>query len=197
MTIARDEELALLFGEARTHSAWIDRPIDDALLHRVYDLARMGPTGGNGQPLRVEFVRSQEAKEKLRPSLMAQNVDKAMTAPITAVLAYDLEFYEKLPKLFPMRPEMRENIGSRPAEVRRALAEQSATLQAGYLVLAARALGLDCGPMGGFDRAKVDEAFFAGTSWRTFLLVNLGYGDPTKLYPRLPRLDFDEACRVA
>lgn len=196
MTTARDDELALLFTDARTHNVWLDRPVDDGLLRRVYELARMAPTGGNSSPMRVVFVKSHAAKEKLRPTLFPMNVDKTMSAPVTAIVARDTEFYEKLPKLFPARPEMRDAMASRPADVLERMASQSATLQAGYLILAARALGLDCGPMAGFDPAKVDAAFFPDGAWKTLLLINLGYGDREKLFPRNPRLDFDEACRI-
>jgi 3-hydroxypropanoate dehydrogenase len=197
MTTSRDDELRLLFTDARTHSAWIDRPVDPELLRRLYDLTRMAPTGGNSQPLRVVFAISQDAKERLQPALDPGNVDKTMAAPVTAILGYDAEFYEQLPRLFPARAGMKERIAGMPAERRERMAMQSANLQAGYFILAARALGLDCGPMGGFDAAQVDAAFLAGTSWRSLLLVNLGYGDAEKLYPRLPRLDFDDACRIA
>jgi 3-hydroxypropanoate dehydrogenase len=196
MALARDEEIALLFTDARTHSAWLDRPVDDALVHRIYDIAKLGPTGGNSQPMRVVFAKSQEAKTKLRPALFPGNVDKTMAAPFTAIVAFDTEFYEKMPKLFPARPEMRDAIAARPAEVRDKQAYQSATLQAGYLIVVARGLGLDCGPMAGFDPAKVDAAFFPDGKWKTTLLINIGYGDPTKLHPRLPRLAFEEACRI-
>jgi 3-hydroxypropanoate dehydrogenase len=196
VTTARDEELALLFRDARTHSAWADRPVDDGLLRRMYELARMGPTASNTQPMRVVFVKSQAAKEKLLPALAPLNVDKTRSAPVTAIVAYDTEFYDKMPKLFPARAEMRDSLAARPIEVRERMAFQSSTLQAGYLILAARALGLDCGPMGGFDPAKVDAAFFADGKWKSTLLVNLGHGDPSKLRPRNPRLDFDEACRI-
>ena len=192
----REEDLARLFLEPRTHGAWLDRPVDDALLRRAYELARMGPTGGNTQPMRIVFVKSAEAKERLLPALFPLNVEKTRAAPVTAIVAYDTEFYEKMPKLFPARPELRDSIAQRPTELRERQAYQSATLQAGYLILAARALGLDCGPMGGFDVAKVDSAFFPDGKWKSTLLVNLGYGDPAKLFPRNPRLDFDEACRI-
>jgi 3-hydroxypropanoate dehydrogenase len=193
---ARNEEIAILFTEARTHSAWLDRPLDDALLHRLYDLAKMGPTGGNAHPMRVVFVKSPAAKERLRPALAPMNVDKTMSAPATAIIAFDTEFYEKMPKLFPARPEMRDNLASRPVEVRERMAYQGATLSAGYLILAARALGLDCGPMGGFDTGKVDAAFFAHGKWKSTLLINVGYGVREKLFPRNPRLSFEEACRI-
>ena len=197
MTIARDAELALLFTAARTHSAWLDRPSDDAVLRQLYDLVRMAPTGGNSQPLRVVFVKSPAAKELLRPVLSPSNVDKTMAAPVTAIIAFDTAFYEFMPRLSPARPQMKEVIAARPPEVRDQQATQSATLQAGYLILAARALGLDVGPMAGFDLAKTDAAFFPDGRWKTTLLINLGYGDPAKLAPRSPRLEFDEACRIA
>lgn len=196
MAISRDEELKILFTDARSHNAWLDRPVDDALLHRLYELVRMGPTGGNTQPLRVVFVKSREGKEKLLPVLSPGNVDKTRGAPVTAIIAYDAEYWEKIPELFPARPEMKGYIASMPEAVRDRMGTQSATLQAGYFILAARALGLDCGPMGGFDPAKTDEAFLAGTTWKSLLLVNLGYGDQEKLFPRNPRLSFETACRI-
>lgn len=196
MTNARTEELDLLFSEARTHNVWQDRPVDDELLKRAYELARMGPTGGNSQPLRIVFVKSAEAKKRLEPALMPQNVEKTLTAPVTAIIAWDSEYWEQLPKLFPDRPQMKDMIAGLPPPVREGMGTQSADLQAGYFILAARALGLDCGPMGGFDRAKVDAAFLAGTTWRSLLLVNVGYGVTEKLYPRNPRLSFEEAARV-
>jgi 3-hydroxypropanoate dehydrogenase len=196
VTTSRHEEIELLFTEARTHHAWLDQPVPDDLLERLYALVRMGPTGGNAQPLRVVFVKSREAKERLRPALMPGNVDKTMSAPVTAIVAYDARYYDKLPQLFPARPEMRDHIAGMPEAQRDRLGTQSALLQAGYLILAARALGLDCGPMGGFDAARVDADFFPDGGWRSLLLVNLGYGDRDKLFPRLPRLPFEEACRV-
>jgi 3-hydroxypropanoate dehydrogenase len=196
MTTARDEELALLFTEARTHNAWLDRPVDDATLRRLYELVRMGPTGGNTQPLRLVFVKTAAAKERLRPVLAPANVDKAMSAPVTAIIAYDSQYFELMPKLFPARPDMRDLQEKTPQERRTHLALINSTLQAGFLILAARALGLDCGPMGGFDTAKTDAEFFPDGRWRSTLLMNLGHGDPTKLHPRNPRLDFEEACRI-
>lgn len=154
MPVTPPEAIARLFTEARTHSAWLDRPIDEALSHELYELTRTGPTGGNSQPLRVVFVKSAAGKERLKPALAPMNVDKTMAAPVTAIIAYDTAFHLKLPQLFPARPEMRERIGSLPAAEYERLAVQSSTLQAGYLILAARALGLDCGPMGGFDAGK-------------------------------------------
>jgi 3-hydroxypropanoate dehydrogenase len=196
VTTSRDEEIDLLFTEARTHGAWLDRPVPDDLLERLYALVRMGPTGGNTQPLRVVFVKSREAKERLRPALAPGNVDKTMSAPVTAIVAFDARYYDKLPQLFPARAGMRDQLAGMPEAQRDRLGTQSALLQAGYLILAARALGLDCGPMGGFDPAQVDAAFFPDGPWRSLLLVNLGYGDRDKLFPRLPRLSFEEACRV-
>lgn len=185
-----------LFLEARTHSGWVDRPVDAATLRRLYELSRMGPTGGNSSPGRFVFVTSAAAKERLRPALFPGNVDKTMAAPVTVIAAYDARFYEQMPKLFPARPEMGTSLAAMPEAVRDGMAQQSATLQAGYLILAARSLGLDCGPMGGFDRAKVDAAFLEGQPWKSTLLINLGYGDPSKLHPRNPRLSFEDACRV-
>ncbi|PTL77036.1 malonic semialdehyde reductase [Vitiosangium sp. GDMCC 1.1324] len=187
--------LDLLFHEARTHFAWLDRPVEDSVLRELYALVRMPPTGANAQPLRLVFVKSREAKERLKPALFPANVDKTLGAPVTAIVAYDTEYYEKMPKLFPAR-DWKTQMLALPAEVRQKQALQNSTLQAGYLILAARALGLDCGPMGGFDAAKVDAAFFPDGKWKSTLLINLGYGDPQKLFPRNPRLDFDEACRI-
>jgi 3-hydroxypropanoate dehydrogenase len=191
-----DDTLNRLFLGARTHNGWQDRPVDEAILRQLYDLLRMGPTAANTQPLRVAFVTSGEAKDKLKPALSPGNVDKTMQAPVTAIIAWDTAFYAKMPKLFPDRPGMAEALGGMPEDRREKMGVQSATLQAGYLILAARALGLDAGPMGGFDAAKVDAAFFADGRWRSTLLINLGYGDSTKLFPRNPRLDFDEACVI-
>lgn len=197
MQTARDEEVGLLFTQARTFSAWLDRPVDDALLRRVFELTRTAPSSGNSQPLRVVFVKSAEAKQRLKPALWPTNVDKTMAAPVTAIIAYDTAFHLQMPKLFPARPEMKDKLGSLPPEAYERFAFQSSTLQAGFLIAAARAVGLDCGPMGGFDAAKVNEAFFADGAWKATLLINLGYGDRTKLFPRLPRLAFEEACRIA
>jgi 3-hydroxypropanoate dehydrogenase len=186
-----------LFLNGRTHSAWLDKPVDDALLKRLYELTRMGPTGGNSSPLRLVFVRTAAGKERLRPALFPGNVDKTMNAPVTAIVAHDTRFYEHFPQLFPARPETREKLASMPEAVRNTMGLQSATLQAGYLIIAARALGLDCGPMGGFDTPKTDALFFPDGRFKSSLLINLGYGDPARLFPRQPRLEFDEACTFA
>ena len=191
-----DESLERLFLQARTHNGWLDAPVDDALLRRVYELARLGPTAANSVPGRFVFVRSAAAKERLRPALAAGNVDKTMAAPATVIVAYDEAFHTRMPELFPARPQMGETLAAMPADKRDWMLLQNASLQAGYLIMAARALGLDCGPMGGFDRAAVDRAFFEGTPWKSILLVNLGHGDPAKLHPRNPRLAFEQAARI-
>jgi 3-hydroxypropanoate dehydrogenase len=196
MAVLDAASLDLLFLNARTHRRWLDRPVDAALLRRVYDLARWPPTSANSEPMRIVFVTSAGAKERLRPALDAGNVEQTMNAPVTAVVAYDTRFFDKMSKLAPARPDMGERFAAAPEAVRERLAFQGGTLQGGYLMLAARALGLDCGPMGGFDRAKVDAGFFPDGRWKSNFLLNLGYGDPATLRPRAPRLDFDEACRI-
>ncbi|MCZ7887699.1 MULTISPECIES: malonic semialdehyde reductase [Agrobacterium] len=190
-----DAALATLFTEARTHNGWMDKPIGDETLKALYDLTKMGPTSANCSPARFVFVRSQEGKEKLKPALSSGNLEKTMAAPVTVIAAIDSEFYEKLPQLFP-HADARSWFTSSP-DVAEETAFRNATLQAGYLILAARALGLDTGAMSGFDKAKVDAAFFAGTTWKSNFLINLGYGDPSKLFGRLPRLGFEDACLLA
>jgi 3-hydroxypropanoate dehydrogenase len=191
-----DADLGLLFLNARTHRNWVDRPVDDGLLRRLYELARWPPTSANCEPMRVVFVRTREAKERLRPALSVGNVEQTMKAPVTAIVAYDTRFFEYMPKLAPHRPELGTAMAAQPEPARERTALQNGSLQGAYLILAARALGLDCGPMGGFDRAKVDEAFFPDGRWRSNFLTNLGYGDASALRPRAPRLEFDEACRI-
>ncbi len=196
MTKALDDAaLAALFTEARTHNGWTDDPVSDETLKALYDLVKMGPTSANCSPARFVFVRSAAAKEKLRPALSSGNLEKTMAAPVTVIAAIDGEFYEKLPELFP-HADARSWFTTRPA-VSEETAFRNATLQAGYLILAARALGLDTGAMSGFDKGKVDAAFFAGTTWKSNFLINLGHGDPSKLFGRLPRLAFDDACVLA
>jgi 3-hydroxypropanoate dehydrogenase len=173
----------------------MERPVPDDLLRRVYELARLGPVSANNQAMRVVFVKSAAAKERLRPALSPGNVAQTMAAPATAIIAHDREFYEKMPKLSPA-VDRRAAFLKMPEDKRDRLAFQSSSLGGAYLILAARALGLDCGPMGGFDNAKVDADFFPDGKWRSNFLVNLGYGDAEKLRPRDPRLDFDEACRI-
>lgn len=184
-----------LFLDGRTHSAWKEEPVDDATLQRIYELARMAPTAANIQPMRVVYVKSPAAKERLRPALAPMNVDKAMQAPATAILAWDTRFQDQMPKLFPGR-DMKSILEAMPAADREAMGNMSAVLQAGYFILAARSLGLDAGPMGGFDKKKVDEAFFPDGQWKSFLVVNVGHGDPTRLFPRLPRLEFADVGRI-
>ncbi|PZP22716.1 malonic semialdehyde reductase [Pseudomonas kuykendallii] len=196
MSLALDEKaLASLFSEARTHGSWRDQPVSDEQLAELYALTRMGPTSANCSPARFVFVRSAEGKEKLKPTLSSGNLDKTMSAPVTVIVAYDREFYEALPRLFP-HGDARSWFTSSP-EFAEQTALRNSSMQAAYLILAARAMGLDTGPMSGFDRAKLDAAFFAGSTWTANLLINLGYGNPEKLHPRLPRLAFDEACTLA
>src|SRR5262249_2369999 len=182
-----DDALDLIFRNARTHNVWLDRPVDDALLQRVYDLAKMGPTSANMCPMRIVFVRPREATAKLKAALDAGNVDKTMKAPVTAIIAMDVHFYELLPKLFP-HVDAKAWFKDLPENVLEVIALRNSSLQGAYFMLAARALGLDCGPMSGFNNAKVDEAFFAGTTIKSNFLCNLAHGDPSKLYPRSPRL---------
>jgi 3-hydroxypropanoate dehydrogenase len=189
------EGLDLMFRTARTHSVWLDKPVEDALLKQVHDLAKMGPTSANMCPMRVVFVKSRQAKQRLKPALDAGNVDKTMKARVTAILGMDIRFYEKLPKLFP-HADAKSWFKDLPENVLEYIALRNSSLQGAYFMLAARSLGLDCGPMSGFDNAKVDEAFFAGTPVKSNFLCNLGYGDASKLYPRSPRLSFEEACQL-
>ncbi|WP_368543456.1 malonic semialdehyde reductase [Enterobacter soli] len=187
--------LETLFTQARTHNGWRDIPVSDETLHKIYDLMKWGPTSANCSPARIVFVRSAEGKERLRPALSSGNLEKTLTAPVTAIVAWDGEFYERLPELFP-HGDARSWFTSSPA-----LAEETAfrnsAMQAAYLIFACRALGIDTGPMSGFDRQKVDDAFFTGTTLKSNLLINIGYGDTGKLYGRLPRLAFDDACGLA
>lgn len=194
MNTLDDKSLDIIFRNARTHSAWLDKPVPNDLLKQVYDLAKMGATSANCSPMRVVFVTSKSAKEKLKPALAEGNVAKTMAAPVTAIIGHDLEFYEKLPFLFPHADVRSWFVGNKP--LIESTAFRSSSLQGAYLMLAARALGLDCGPMSGFDNAKMDEIFFAGTNIKSNFICNLGYGDASKLYPRSPRLAFDEACKI-
>jgi len=193
--VVSDEGLDLLFRAARTHNVWLDQPVDDALLRQVYDLAKLGPTSANMCPMRVVFVKSKAGKEKLKPALDPGNVDKTMRAPVTAVIGMDIHFYEKLPTLFP-HADAKAWFKDLPESLLEYIALRNSSLQGAYFMLAARALGLDCGPMSGFNNQKVDEAFFAGTTVKSNFLCNLGHGDASRLYPRSPRLSFEEACEV-
>ncbi len=185
-----------LFLDAHTHNAWQDKPVADELLHRLYDTLRMAPTSMNCSPARIVFVKTKAAKERLDPALMEGNRAKTMAAPVTAIIGYDTRFYENLPKLFPAIPNARGMFESN-ASLSDVTAFRNGTLQGAYLILAARALGLDCGPMSGFDNAAVDQLFFAGTNVRSNFLCNLGYGDAKGVYPRNPRHEFAEACSIA
>jgi 3-hydroxypropanoate dehydrogenase len=193
--VVSSQDLDLIYRNARTHTVWLDKSVSDDLLKQVYDLAKMGPTSANMCPMRIVFVKSREAKEKLKPALDAGNVDKTMKAPVTAIIAMDVHFYEQLPKLFP-HADAKAWFKDLPENVLEYTALRNGSLQGAYFMLAARALGLDCGPMSGFNNAKVDAAFFAGTTIKSNFLCNLGHGDAGKLYPRSPRLTFDEACKV-
>jgi 3-hydroxypropanoate dehydrogenase len=191
-----DAALDQLFRTARTYPARLDIPVADELLRQIYELMKWGPTSGNLCPARITFVKSPAAKERLRPALSPGNVDKVMTAPATAIVAYDLKFYEKQPILAPHNPKSRETFAASP-DLAQSTAFRNGSLQGAYFIVAARALGLDCGPMSGFDNAKVDEEFFAGGELKSNFLCNIGYGDPSRLRPRQPRLAFDEACAIA
>jgi len=186
--------LAQIFTEARTHNAFLDRPVSDELLHKAIDLAKMGPTSANQSPMRVLFLRSQAAKERLRPFLMPGNVDKMMSAPVVAITAYDEEFYEHLPFLMP-HADVKPWFSNDPVKAARS-AFQNGTLQVAYLLIALRAVGLDTGPMTGFDNAKVDAEFFPEGQVKSNVLINIGYGDSSKLFPRSPRFSFDQIAKI-
>jgi 3-hydroxypropanoate dehydrogenase len=188
--------LDVLLRQARTHNSF-SGPVTDDQLRALYELAKWGPTTLNSQPGRFVFIRSKEAKEKLAPALSPGNLDKTMAAPVTTLVAYDAGFYENLPRTFPHRPEANKAfMGDEKAAYANLTAVRNSSLQGAYLIIAARALGLDCGPMSGFDNAKVDAAFFPDGRWKSNFLCNLGRGDPAKVMPRNPRLTFEEACRI-
>jgi nitroreductase len=189
------EATRLLFTEARTHNAWLPHPVTDQELKALYNLMKWAPTSANGSPARITFVKSAEQKAKLISCLAPMNVDKVKTAPVTAIIAMDEKFFNKFPILMPAMPQFKAMFGDNP-KLSEITAFRNGSMQGGYFILAARAVGLDCGPLSGFDNAKVDEAFYAGTSWKSNFLCNLGHGDVTKLWPRQPRLDFDEACTI-
>ncbi len=184
-----------LFTEARTHNAYQATPVSDAQLQALYDLLKWGPTSANCSPARFVFVRSADARERLAACMAPGNQAKVRQAPVTAIIGMDMAFFDQLPKLFP-HTDARAWFAGKP-ELIQATAMRNSSLQGGYLILAARALGLDCGPMSGFDAAAVDAAFWAGTTVRSNFVCTLGQGDPSKLHPRNPRLAFDEACRLA
>ncbi|HSU06897.1 MAG TPA: malonic semialdehyde reductase [Acetobacteraceae bacterium] len=187
--------LEQLFRTARTHNKFTDEPVSDETLRELYDLLKWGPTSANSSPARFLFLRTQDAKERLAQALSAGNLEKTMAAPVTVIVAYDPRFYEHLPRLFPHNPEAQSWFTSNEA-LAAATAFRNGTLQGAYLIMAARALGLDTGPMSGFDNDKVDQEFLRGRGWRSNFLVNLGHGDPAGVRPRSPRLDFEDACQL-
>jgi 3-hydroxypropanoate dehydrogenase len=187
--------LDLLFRKARTQNGWLDTPVSDDQLRAVYDIMRLGPTSANSCPARFLFLRTPEAKARLLPALNPGNVEKTKAAPVTAIIGYDTRFYELLPKLFPHRPDMKDPFAKNP-QLAETTAFRNGTLQGAYFMIAARALGLDVGGMSGFNNAQVDAEFFPDGRVKSNFLCNVGYGDPSKLLPRLPRLDFDEACTL-
>ncbi|HTT83265.1 MAG TPA: malonic semialdehyde reductase [Rhizomicrobium sp.] len=189
-----DDALDAIFRDARTFRRWQDKPVSPALLMAIYDLMRLGPTSGNCSPARIVFVVSHAAKERLKPHLNQGNVEKTMSAPATAIIGFDLDFAERLPFLFPHQPNAKDAYKD-PVLAER-VAFRNGSLQGGYFIIAARALGLDCGPMSGFDNAGVDREFFADSRIRSNFLCNIGYGDPVDMGPRNPRLSFEEACRA-
>ncbi len=186
--------LAQIFTEARTHNAFLDRPVPDAVLAEALDLAKMGPTSANQQPLRMLFLRSKEAKERLRPALSPGNLEKTLAAPVVAIAGYDVEFYEHLPFLFPHADAKSWFSGNPDFAARSAF--QNGTLQVGYFILALRAVGLDAGPMTGFDASKVNAEFFPDGRIKANVIINIGYGDDAKLFPRSPRFSFDQMAKV-
>ena len=204
-----DKALDTIFREARTHNFWLDKPVSDDVMRKLYDLAKWGPTSANGGPARFIFIKSKEAKERLRQAISPGNLEKTMSAPVTVIVAYDLKFYDKLPTLFPHAPAMRDLFASNPQLIE-VTARRNSSLQGAYMMIAARALGLDVGPMSGYDAGKLDEGFFGagrecdGCDQEFFpeghvksnFLFNLGYGDKSKLFPRSPRLEFDDACAI-
>jgi 3-hydroxypropanoate dehydrogenase len=190
-----DEALDTIFRSARTQNQWSGQPVSDALLMAVYDLMRWGPTASNTSPARFLFLTSPEAKARLKPHLDKGNQEKTMLAPAVTIIGYDLDFAEKLPTLRPDRPNMKDSFAGNPNLIAD-IAFRNGTLEGAYFIVAARALGLDCGPMGGFDRQGVDKEFFAGTSIKSNFLCALGHGEPAGVRPRNPRLSFDEACRI-
>ncbi|EEW8805898.1 malonic semialdehyde reductase [Escherichia coli] len=184
--------LSTLFTDARTHNGWRGTPVSDETLRELYALMKWGPTSANCSPARIVFIRTAEGKERLRPAISSGNLQKTLTAPVTAIVAWDSEFYERLPLLFP-HGDARSWFTSSP-QLAEETAFRNSSMQAAYLIVACRALGLDTGPMSGFDRQHVDDAFFAGSTLKSNLLINIGYGDSSKLFARLPRLSFEEAC---
>lgn len=188
------EALKQLFLEARSHHFWLDKPVFDEQLRAIYELTKWGPTSVNASPMRLLFVKSQEGKEKLLPALMGSNVEQVKQAPVTAVIAYDEKFFDELPKLFPAFDA--KSLFANNQQLGQETAFRNSSLQGAYFILAARALGLDVCPMSGFDNKVVDEAFLQGTTWRSNFICTMGYGDHSRVYPRGPRLTFEESCKI-
>jgi 3-hydroxypropanoate dehydrogenase len=187
-----------ILRDARTHNGFIDKPVTEQQLRAIHEIMRWGPTSSNSQPARIVFVRTREGKEKLRPALSSGNTDKTMAAPVTAIIAYDTRFYEHLPRIFPHNQTAQSWFsGPGKEEVAFMTAFRNGSLQGAYLIIAARALGLDVGAMSGFDNAKVDAAFFPDGRFKSNFLCNIGYGDSSKLFERNPRLSFEEVCSFA
>lgn len=193
--ILSDKGLDLIFRAARSHNGWRDEPVSDTLLNAVYDLMKMGPTSANCCPARILFLKSKQAKEQIKPHLDDGNISKAMTAPVCAIIGYDTEFYEKLPRLFPHNPDAKNWLADNET-LAQSTAFRNGSLQGAYFIIAARSLGLDCGPMSGFDNEGVDRTFFPDGKVKSNFICSLGYGEASALYPRGPRLPFDEACRI-
>jgi len=194
VTKVDQDALDILFREARSHNGWLDKAVPDELLKELYDIVRWGSTSMNCCPARFTFIRSEDAKARLGPTLMPGNVDKVLAAPVTVIIAHDLEFYTRMPELFPHRDVSPLFCDNAPFAATTAF--RNGTLQGAYLIMAARALGLDCGPMSGFDNDKLDREFFPGTNLKSNFICSLGYGDTSKVFPRLPRLDFSAACEL-
>ena len=195
MATLDDDGLRLLFLDARTHNGWTDKPVSDADVRRIFDTMKMAPTSANCSPARFLFLRSQPAKERLKPALLSGNVDKTMSAPVVAIVGYDLKFYEHLPKLFPHNLDARTWFEGN-ATLIETTSFRNGTLQGAYFIMAARALGFDIGAMSGFDNAKVDAEFFPDGTVKSNFLINIGHGDPSKIFTRSPRWNFDEICKV-
>lgn len=187
-----DIGLDVLFRAARTRNGWLDKPVSDATIHELFELSKWGPTAANTNPARYVFIRSAAAKERLKPHLLGANIEKTMAAPCCVIVAYDTQFYDLMPKLFPSR-DMRSTFAGNEALIEET-AKRNGTLQGGYFMLAARALGLDCGPMSGFNAQTLDAEFFPDGRWKSNFLCNIGYGSDENLFPRNPRLDFEDAC---
>jgi len=189
-----DEALDIIFRNARTQNKWLDKPVSNTMLMAIYDLMRWGPTSANNSPARILFLTTPEAKERLKPHLSEGNRAKTMSAPVTAIIGYDTDFHDHLPRLFPHNQDAKNWF--KDDVLRETTAFRNGTLQGAYFIIAARAVGLDCGPMSGFNNAGVDKEFFAGTNIKSNFICSLGYGDPSGLFPRSPRLSFDEACKI-